>query len=123
MDSGCLIDFETLKEGDEVFHITKGKVVVIEIDEEKRNETYVIQCSTLNEDGFNDTWSFDKKGREFKDDVYPTIYKKDPFKFAFGLVKEHRNEVYKSNQENNKLWTANQSMKKEIKMLRQAKVV
>jgi len=119
MDEGCLINFESLKEGDTVFSISLGYLIVSEVDYERKR--YPIECKSKSNS--NLTHIFTKDGKIHEDEVYPNLYSNDPFKYAFNKVREHRVEVYRANQENNKLWTANQQMKKEIEMLRQTKDV
>lgn len=118
MDQGCLINLESLKEGDIVFSILRGNLTVVEIN--RLSNRSAIKCESIdNQNGNN--YFFSKEGYYIEDAAYPDLYSKDPFKYAFDKVREYKVDVYRANQENNQLWTANQQMKKEIEMLRQTK--
>lgn len=93
-DRGCLIIFDELKEGDELFHILRGPVIVTELMEYDKYNPYRIGF-TYQEDeayikiktGTNDD-SCTITGRLYTKDKYPAIYRIDPFKYTTELLKD-----------------------------------
>jgi hypothetical protein len=93
-DKVCLIIFDELKEGDELFHILRGPVIVTELMEYDKDNPYRIGF-TYQEDeaypkiktGTNDD-SCTITGRLYTKDKYPAIYRIDPFKYTTELLKD-----------------------------------
>jgi hypothetical protein len=96
MDSGCLIDINNLKVGDLVFDIIRGEGIVVEIEFKGKSgataiTNYPIECE-FNSEG---KISYTIDGKEFENHIYPSLYSKDPFKYAFNLVREEKLENIK----------------------------
>lgn len=103
-DRGCLIIFDELKEGDELFHILRGPVIVTELMEYDKDNPYRIGF-TYQEDeayikiktGTNDD-SCTITGRLYTKDKYPAIYRIDPFKYTAELLHESQNKIKNLNE-------------------------
>src|SRR6478609_3065934 len=87
---GCLINYNKIKVGDILFHITRGVAKVINVDyklvypityvlPESINPHREYQCSTSGKHGISD--------------LYPTIYSKDPFKYTLELLRKKQDET------------------------------
>lgn len=119
MDNGCLIKFEDLKVGDELFDTTYGEMIVNRIDVEEVD--YPIRCNKKTSK--NNSGTYTKDGKVLMSAIFPRLFSKDPFKYAFEQVKDYRRQTYIANQENNRLWTENQELKEKIKILQRKKDV
>jgi len=85
MDSGCLIHYENLQIGEILFDIFLGEVCIVEIN---LNEEYPITCKKIGSEEFTNARSYTIDGKNFNKEIYPKLYKKDPFKYAFEIARE-----------------------------------